>query len=75
MPERVLSVSAHAPLRERKLRAAIEDVFRRTHGREMTAEERLLFGIPERQNGQHREGTPDKAAETNRARLAPKRRS
>jgi hypothetical protein len=34
-----------AAAQNRKLSAAIENVFRLTHGREMTAEERRLFGL------------------------------
>jgi hypothetical protein len=38
-------------MRERKVRDAIESVFRRTHGRDMTAEERRLFGLTPKNNG------------------------
>lgn len=38
-------------MRERKLRDAIESVFRRTHGRDMTAEERRLFGLAVKGDG------------------------
>ena len=47
--QRVLEVSAlpatNVTARNRKLSAAIESVFRLTHGREMTVEERRLFGL------------------------------
>ena len=38
-------LAGQAPLHGRKIREAIESVFRRTHGREMTPEERRLFGL------------------------------
>lgn len=38
-------------MRERKVRDAIESVFRRTHGRDMTAEERRLFGLSVKSDG------------------------
>ena len=38
-------------MRERKLRDAIESVFRRTHGRDMTADERRLFGLTVKNDG------------------------
>jgi hypothetical protein len=47
-------------LQERRLRAAIESVFRRTHGREMTEDERRLFGLKVKGNGALRPGLPQK---------------
>ena len=50
---------------DRKLQAAIESVFRLTHGREMTPEERRLFGLAGRRvqisaaNENYRNGRPD----------------
>jgi len=39
---------------DRKLQAAIESVFRLTHGREMTPEERRAFGVAgRREQGSH----------------------
>jgi len=41
LPDTPLISASH----DRKLQAAIERVFRLTHGREMTAEEKRLFGL------------------------------
>ena len=50
-----LAPAANAP-RKRKLNAAIESVFRLTHGREMTADERRLFGVSERDISDNKDG-------------------
>lgn len=48
-------LAGQAPLHGRKIREAIESVFRRTHGREMTPEERRLFGISAGEDDGHNE--------------------
>ena len=63
-------------LQERRLRAAIESVFRRTHGRDMTSEERRLFGLTQKGNGAFRTGMTQKPSGADRTgNLDDKRRA
>jgi hypothetical protein len=55
-----------------KLRAAIETVFRLTHRRDMTEQERRLFGLPAI-NGDH--ATDGKSSSTERHSTNPRRRT
>jgi hypothetical protein len=52
-------------MRERKIRAAIEEVFRRTHGREMTPAERRMFGLPEKSEDSSQENEKSLPPEQN----------
>jgi hypothetical protein len=56
MPQTPSTAAARAPSDRRKLQAAIESVFRRTHNREMTVEERRIFGMAKRQVDSSRDG-------------------
>jgi hypothetical protein len=56
MPQTTSTSGARASSDRRKLQAAIESVFRRTHNREMTIEERRIFGVATRHVDSPRNG-------------------
>jgi hypothetical protein len=62
LPEPPFISAGQAKSNARKLHTAIETVFRLTHRRDMTTQERLLFGLPG-VDGDHSRGRENSSAD------------